>query len=791
MGAVLFEEVLKRMRTDLTTGIKNASTPPVLGHETSRPPVLAVTSMTDLAKAVDQVQLRFGGVLDKSSNPLLDPALSLEAFTQSVNQRVSEAVNNPNQRVETMAELTEVLDKFLQNAWTDEAQPGKRDLVLAQLAKLTGPRGQGNVVMAQIDSIPGDLEGNAKKILNYMDAAEKIGVDTLVLPELALIGYPVRDIIGRHPGLVDENVKWLDAIAKRSGKTRVMVGFVEPRKAKAWSNPTGKNFFNTVAIVANGKIEGLVRKTLLPTYAEFNEDRQFASSPASGVQPTGTLGKASWGFDEEAKPGKPARIQGKNVGITICEDIWNDREYWDRNLYARDPYEEVAESPNGKPDYMVNCSASPSRARKEQMKNNMLSHMGGKYGIPLVYVNRVGAVDEHSFDGSSRVYGSNGELIARSKSFEEQFQIVNPLTGEGKIYNLPQGLEASNRHVAPGARTEKPFNPDDASDLGRTYETIVQGIRSYFQKTGFKRAVLGLSGGLDSTVVAALLADALGPENVLGISIPAKITTKASRDDAKELAKRLGIQYKESPIVALVGLAGRALESLYKKMPKTWGERIQNSSTIANLQARLRAVILWSASNEFKSILPIATSDKSELYMGYATVNGDMSGSFAPIADVSKTKLFALARWMNEHRLQKNGLPQEILVKRPGAELEIDPTTGKTLLAEDALMPYEFMDEVIWRIETKGESYEQMMKDTFWYEENKGLDADTKREWLDKFFDKMSKAVFKWTLLPPGVIVDSQSIMKADYQIPITARVNWRGHSKEQIDSILNEVIQK
>ncbi len=732
----------------------------------------------------DGIALRFGGVLDRPDNPLMNPDLTPGAFDKLVSERVKAARTDAAQRLETIAALSEILDLYLQNEWNDQTQSRKRKVVLSGLADLLGKRGQGNVVMAQIDSNAGGLEGNAKKILDYIQAAEAIGADTVVFPEMALMGYPIRDIIGRHPFIVDENVKWLEAIAKHTGKTRAIVGFVEPRKSAPGSQTVGKQYFNSVAVLGDGTIQGVVRKSLLPTYGEFNEDRHFTASPASGFQPADTLGLATWGFDKPAEPGHPANLHGLKAGITICEDIWNDDEYFERNLYVRDPYAEVAAK---KPDYMINASASPSRARKEQHKNNMLSHMGGKYGIPLIYVNRSGAVDEHSFDGASRMYDASGKLIARSRSFSEQFQIVNPITGEGKIYPLPIGLEETLKPVPPGERAEKPFDPNETSDLGRTYETIVQGIRGYFNKTGYQKAVLGLSGGLDSTMAAVLLADAIGPENVVGISMPNhRITRKSSRNDAQELAERLGIHYRESGITTLVTLANRLLDKLFNLMPESLGERIQESTTYGNIQARMRALILWSVSNEFKKVLPIATSDKSELYMGYATVNGDMTGSFAPIADVTKTKLFALARWMNEHRPRKNAIPQAVLDKRPGAELEIDPDTNEPLLAEKALMPYEFLDEVIWRIENKGESYDQMMADTFWYEENiRPLTPDTKREWLDKFFKKMSSARFKWTLLPPGVIVDGQSIMKADYQIPITARVKWQGHSRAQIESIL------
>lgn len=797
---------------------------------TSAPAVLHTNPTHPTNSGLDQAILRFGtseaqDSRNSQSNPLLNPQLDLAEFSR---QATALASAEPARQGEAMAQLTEVLDQYLQGLWTEKNQPGKRDVAIDTLRQMMGPRGQGNTVMAQIDSVPGDLPGNATKIMAYLNIAERIGADSVVFPEMALMGYPIRDVIGRHPFLVQENVEWLKAIASRTKNTRAIVGFVEPRAAAPGEKPTGKNYFNAAAVLGSGKIEGIIRKSLLPTYGEFNEYRQFEPAPASGWQAPETLGQIQQ-TTQAAPTGKTGNIHGQSVGITICEDIWNDRHFFDRPMYARDPYAEVAAE---KPAIMINTSASPSRARKEQLKHNMLTHVAQSYGIPLVYVNRVGAIDEHSFDGASRVYDQNGKLVARAKSFKEQFMIANPLTGLGKIEPLPPGLEEANQPQT--GPTEKSFNPYDTHDLGRTYESIVQGIRGYFQKTGHTKATLGLSGGLDSTIAAVLLADALGPENVLGISMPSKITQKSSRDDARILAKNLGIHFEESPIVSIIFASNRVFDRLFKEIQlarplhwlsnlashykgswlgtqlqklaqrfekadaslKSWGERMAKSNTIVNLQARIRANILWAVSNEFKNAMPIATSDKSELYMGYATINGDMSGGFAPICDVPKTKLFTLGHWMNKHRAQKNAIPAEVLKKRPGAELEIDKKTGKPLAAEDDLMPYEFLDEVIWRIESLGQGYQDMLQNrphpmlnepSFWYERERGLDADTKKAWLDKFFRKMQSAVFKWTLLPPGLIVDGQSILKADYQVPITSRVPWQGHTPDEKNQILNE----
>ena len=410
----------------------------------------------------------------------------------------------------------------------------------------------------------------------------------------------------------------------------------------------------------------------------------------------------------------------------------------------------------------------------------MLSFISKSYKTPLIYVNQVGAIDNISFDGSSRMFDKDGNLIARAKSFEEQFLIVNPEKNIGKIYPLTKGLEKS-------LTEQKVFTLEYESDLERTYKTIIQGIRDYFNKCGFKRAVLGLSGGLDSTVCAVLLADAIGAENVFGVSMPSKLTSNESKSDAAELAKNLGINFTEASIKPMVDTTTECLNDLFKVVESKWDGRYKTSFTPDNIQARSRAMFLWGISNEFGSCIPIATSDKSELYMGYATINGDMSGGFAPIADVPKTKLFAFARWMNTNREVKNAIPEAIILKKPGAELAIDPKTGKTLIAEDALMPYEFLDEIIWRIENKNEGYNDFLDTEFVYEKKNAISREQKIEWLDKFYRRMSTALYKWSILPPSVLVEARSINKSDYRQPITSvRINYKGVDNNYIDSALS-----
>lgn len=671
-----------------------------------------------------------------------------------------------SQKIEEFKKLRETeriyaLNEIIERADFDSPRATK------ELRCLLEKYGRGNIGLAQINTTIGDIKGNALKVVKYIRYAESIGLDLVAFPELTLVGYPIEDIIDRHPIIVDQNILWLKEIAKITGKTRAIVGFVEKNKSK-----TGKRYYNSFAVLANGKIESVIRKSLMPTYAEFYDSRNFEPSPIIGAQPPETLNN----LIEPLECDPLNEINGIKYGISICEDCWNNEEFFDKNLYDLDP---VAELARQYPDILLNCSASPTRTKKEQLKHNMLGFISGRHKTPLAYVNQVGGNDGICYEGASRVYNARGELIARAKSFEEQFLIVNPIKHLGKIYPLAKGLEKT-------LQQPKEFSLDYEADLERTYKTLVQGIRDYFTKTGFKRAVLGLSGGLDSTVCATLLADALGEKNVFGISMPSKLTSAESKSDAKELAKNLGINFTEAPIKPMFETVNDSLQELFKKVEKSWDGRYKESFTPDNIQARSRAILLWGISNEFGSCLPIATSDKSELYMGYATINGDMSGGFAPIADVTKTKLFALAKWMNKNRKRKNAIPESVILKRPGAELAIDPKTGKTLAAEDALMPYEFMDEIIWRIENRHESYKDMLEATFYYEKREGISLEQKTEWLDKFYRRMSTGFYKWSIMPPSIIIDAHSINKNEYRQPITSgRIDYKGLSEIEIRALI------
>jgi len=533
----------------------------------------------------------------------------------------------------------------------------------------------GYIGLGQINLTAGDLSGNSSKIAKYIKLAEKIGLDAIVFPKNTLLGDELKDFVPRYPFILNEEEKYLNELAKITGRTAVIISYLNKKSTYS------------IAILRNEKIE------------QIHEDKDFISSKFI------------------------------NDGV----------------------------------EYYIKPASYQNRTNTEFYRNNDISELSKKTKRPIVEVNQVGAIDCKSFAGFSCAYDENGKLIARAKGFEEQLLILNPFRKVGKIYDS-KIIEPKNE-----------FSLDYESDLERTYKTLVQGIKDYFNKCGLKRAVLGLSGGLDSTICAVLLSDALGAKNVYGVSMPSKLTSLESKSDAEILAKNLGIGFQEMPIKPMYDTTDTCLQELFNKVQSYWNCRYSQSFTPDNIQARSRAIYLWGIANEFESCIPIATSDKSELYMGYATINGDMSGGYAPIADITKTKLFALGYWMNKNRAQKNSIPESILVKRPGAELAIDPNTGKTLCAEDALMPYEFMDEIIWRIENYNQSYMELLNSKFIYENKVNISYEQKKEWLDKFYRRMSTALYKGFILPPSIIVEEKSINKTDYIQPITScRIDYK-----------------
>jgi len=415
-----------------------------------------------------------------------------------------------------------------------------------------------------------------------------------------------------------------------------------------------------------------------------------------------------------------------------------------------------------KPDILVFFDNIAILPNELYSKTEMIKSFAKELKIPVINVSATGGTDSYILAGGSCVINSEGNIISLAKQYQEDFLVLNPFEKTNKTFEIKE------------IKQKEKFSLDYEDDLERTYNVLVYGIKEYFTKCGIQRAVLGLSGGLDSTICAVLIADALGKENVLGVSMPSKLTSKESLSDAKILAQNLGINFTEMPIKPMFETTKDCLDALFTDIEKLWDNRYKTSYTSDNIQARSRAMYLWGISNEFSSCIPIATSDKSEAYMGYATINGDMSGGFAPILDITKTKLFALARWMNKNRPEKNVIPQSVIDKKPGAELAINPKTGKTLNAEDALMPYEFMDEVIWRIEKKHETFNQMMASVFEYEQKYQLTKEQKQEWLEKFYKRMERALYKAYIMPPSIITVYPSNIKTAYYQPITSFINYK-----------------
>lgn len=586
------------------------------------------------------------------------------------------------------------------------------------------------IVLAQINTIPGNIKHNSEKIINFIEKAKTDNANLIIFPELALMGYPFGDIFMRHKSIIKRQIDALNQIAHITQNITALVGFAEPTE-----DTDKKPFYNSVAVIQNGKIINIIRKRLLPNYCEFNDYRYFEPSKETS---------------------KVIDINGEKFGIIVCEDSFNDKSFFkDKCIYKVDP---IAEIMKQNPSTIINCSCSPSRTGKEYIKNALFSSIAKKYKVNYIYINQAGYADNLCFDGTSRIYNKNGEITARANAFDEEYILTEDYSGI--INDLPVGMDKE-------INVNK-FNLDYTNDLDRTYKSIKLAIKEYFSKNGFKKAVLGLSGGLDSSVCAVLLADALGKENVWGISMPSRITSGESKNDARILAENLGINFFEVPLADAIDSTKTMLSYAFQNVQT---EKFEKSTTIENLQARLRATILWSVSNEHKQMLPIATSDKSEAYIGYATVNGDMSGGFAPIADVTKTKLFALADFLNKNREQKNAIPQSVLEKPPGAELKINPKTGKTVCAEEENMPYEFLDEIIWFVENKGLGFDELMNHKFCYETKNNLSIEQKKEWIKKYFWKSKCAVYKWHIIPPSVVIDAKSINSVEYRQPIISQV--------------------
>jgi NAD+ synthase (glutamine-hydrolysing) len=501
------------------------------------------------------------------------------------------------------------------------------------------------VALLQINPTAGDLQGNSALIVQAVRAAQARGADLAVTPELALMGYLPRDLLMSR-GFVERSCHALTTIAAELKNAPAVLTCV------ATPNPAdmGRPLFNSAVLLHNGAVGPAFHKTLLPTYDVFDEDRYF--EPAHGPQ--------------------VLQFNGRRLGISICEDVWNDRDFWKRRRYHEDPIEVLAQSGV---DAILNLSASPFNAGKQELREHMLGQMAARHRLPLAYVNQVGGNDDLIFDGRSSVFDPQGRLMARAKGFEEDVLVVD----------LSAGLDSS-----PGAVASDDFTPE--SEIWRA---LVLGVRDYARKTRFRQVLLGLSGGIDSALTAAIAADAMGPENVLGVMMPSVYSSQGSVDDSINLARNLGIRTLTLPIRDIMSGYDAALRDAF--------EGRAADVTEENIQSRIRGALLMALSNKFGSLL-LTTGNKSELAVGYCTLYGDMNGGLAVIADLPKMMVYRVARWRN---LRKPDIPEAILTKAPSAELRPGQTD------QDSLPPYDLLDRILELHVEQSQSAEEIIAQGF------------------------------------------------------------------------------
>ena len=480
--------------------------------------------------------------------------------------------------------------------------------------------------LLQLNPTIGAFANNREKLVRaYVDAIAR-GAEFVLAPELFLCGYPPRDLLLRED-FVAANLAAIAETAKSIGEIPLCLGYVEKNSARP-----GRALQNAAAVLQNGKVIWRTAKSLLPTYDVFDEDRYF--EPAAQVE--------------------PFVFQGRKIGITICEDIWNDEDFWPERIYRRDPVRELITQGA---ELIFNLSASPWHDGKEQTRLEMLRRVARDEKIPLAQVNAVGANDELIFDGHSVALDVRGEVLALGKGFAEEVIVVelSPAIGSPK----------------PAVRSEFPPREE------LLFAALSLGIRDYVRKCGFKSVLLGLSGGIDSALIAVLAAEALGAENVLGVAMPARYSSSGSLTDAAQLARNLGIRYEVLPIELVFNAVEAQLQNVFAGTKPNEAEE--------NIQSRLRWVTLMALANKFGALV-LTTGNKSEMAVGYCTLYGDMNGALAPIADVLKTDVYKIAKWVNRDR---EIIPNDSITKPPSAELRPGQKD------QDSLPPYEILDAIL------------------------------------------------------------------------------------------------
>jgi len=527
--------------------------------------------------------------------------------------------------------------------------------------------------LAQINTTVGDFAGNTAKILSYSKRAKDGGADFVVFPELALCGYPPRDLVEK-PEFIRMSESEILRLAGQLPDVPVLVGYVRASRAK-----TGKLVADAAALLQSGRVVADYAKALLPFYDVFDESRYF--EPGAGPLV----------YVHQETP----------LGITICEDAWNDKHFWQKQLYTRDPVEESVRAGAG---ILINIASSPYCTDKIRLRHDMLKALAIKHHMPVVYVNHVGGNDQLIFDGSSMAFDAHGNLSARARSFEEDLVYFDTANGVGEI------------RLSPG------------SDVEEVFQALQLGARDYVTKCGFQKVLVGLSGGIDSSFVAALAADALGPENVSGISMPGPYSSPGSIRDAEALARNLKIDFRVIPITPIFESYLTTLDPAFEGLPRDVTEE--------NVQARIRGNILMALSNKFGSLL-LTTGNKSELAVGYCTLYGDMAGGLAVIADVPKTMVYELSRYVNR---SGERIPQACLDKAPSAELRPNQTD------QDSLPPYEVLDVILRAYIEEDVSAEEIAR-------KHGFPHDLVRETIRK----VSQAEYKRQQAPPALKVTAKA----------------------------------
>jgi NAD+ synthase (glutamine-hydrolysing) len=477
------------------------------------------------------------------------------------------------------------------------------------------------IALAQINPTVGDFAGNVGRILDFAGRARERGAELVVFSELCLCGYLPHDLVER-PDFLERNRSELERLA-RNVPLPAVVGFVGRARAQ-----TGKRAANCAAILAGGRVVFEQQKMLLPTYDVFDESRYFQPATSQAVFP----------------------FCGNQIGLTICEDIWNDKRFWANRLYERDP---VAELTAGGANLLINISSSPFTIDKRSLRRDMLRAIARERRLPVVYVNQVGGNDSLIFDGSSMAVLPDGRIAAQAAAFEEDLVLFDTEAGSGELH------------------------PEPSDELEIVHQALLCGTRDYLRKCGFSDVVIGLSGGIDSSLVAAIAVEALGPEKVLGVAMPGPYSSGGSLRDARELADNLGIRLVTIPIGEVFQAYRAALDPMFAGLPEDVTEE--------NIQARIRGNVLMALSNKFGSLV-LSTGNKSELAVGYCTLYGDMAGGLAVISDVPKVMVYEMARLINARRPV---IPPPVLTKPPSAELRANQTD------QDTLPPYEVLDRIL------------------------------------------------------------------------------------------------